>query len=79
VMSEPVRKFGPFLSIPCSDIWLAGWRCQQCRRQVEVFAIVVPALVPRMIFPRLQVRHPSSSGKTRPRVARRPGLCRHGS
>jgi hypothetical protein len=49
-MSEPVRRFGPFLAIPCADIRLAGWRCQRCRRQVEVLAIVVPALAPRMIF-----------------------------
>jgi hypothetical protein len=49
-MSEPVRRFGPFLNIPVVEVRLAGWQCQRCRKQVERFAQVLPGMVPRMIF-----------------------------
>jgi hypothetical protein len=55
-MSEPGRKFGPFLNVPCSDIRLAGWRCQRCRT----------CNGPANGFPRLHVRMRSHLGRRDP-------------
>jgi hypothetical protein len=49
-MSGRIRPFGPFTNIPCDDIKTAGFHCPKCRKPVEKFAMMLPAMVPRMIF-----------------------------
>jgi hypothetical protein len=42
--------FGPFLGVEAELISPAGWPCRRCRKPVKKLAVVVPCLVPRLIF-----------------------------
>lgn len=47
---SPTRRLGPFAGVPRDAVKPAGFKCPFCRRKVEKFAVLPPAMVVRMMF-----------------------------